>query len=557
MDNQRLIIWALFSFMCILTYQAWNLDIQEKQDKPEQIYEKQDTGPVVSSGLDNNLPAIRSTKDGNNIISAINPEPSTELVTITTDVLELKVNTKGGSIESAILLNYPKSKNNPDDLVELLSVDSNNLGLIQTGLRFLSGEREANHLAIYTVDSYDYKATGRDELNVPFYWSDDNGVSVEKRIKLTNGSYKIDIEHRVINETNQEWRGASYAQLTRRVNTKERSMFDVESFSFDGPITYNGEKAEKVDPSDLIEDGALEYVSSNGWIGSIEHHFLNAIIPDKRIEQRYQLSANESRVVSNMIGPVEIISPNERKLFSTELFVGPKLQAQMNDIDPNLRLSVDYGFLTVLSQPLFWLLSFVYSFVQNWGLAIISVTAIIKLLFYKLTEKSGHSMAKMRAIAPRLKAIQERYKDNKAEQGRATMELYKREKVNPIAGCVPMLIQMPFFLAFYWVLLESVEMRQASFMFWLTDLSSRDPYFILPLIMGVAMLFQQKLNPPPADPMQAKVMQIMPVMFSAMFAFFPSGLVLYWVTNTLLSILQQWSINKKYGMNIDVPGASG
>ena len=166
-------------------------------------------------------------------------------------------------------------------------------------------------------------------------------------------------------------------------------------------------------------------------------------------------------------------------------------------------------------------------------------------------------MAKMRAIAPRLKAIQERYKDNKAEQGRATMELYKREKVNPIAGCVPMLIQMPFFLAFYWVLLESVEMRQASFMFWLTDLSSRDPYFILPLIMGVAMLFQQKLNPPPADPMQAKVMQIMPVMFSAMFAFFPSGLVLYWVTNTLLSILQQWSINKKYGMNIDVPGASG
>ena len=557
MDNQRLIIWTLFSFMCILTYQAWNLDLQNKQENRQQLYQDNDVAPVVSSGLDNKLPAIQTTGDDNKINAVVGTEASAETVTITTDVLELKVNTKGGSIEGARLLNYPKSKSNPDDLVELLSTDSSNLGLIQTGLRFLSGDREANHLAVYTVDSYDYNTTGRNELIVPFYWDDGNGITVEKRIKLTNGSYKIDIEHEIINETNQEWRGASYSQLTRRINMKERSMFDVESFSFDGPITYNGEKAEKVAPSDLIEDGVVEFVSSNGWVGSIEHHFLSAIIPDKQVEQRYQLSANDSRVVSSMIGPVEIIFPKQTKSFSTDVFVGPKLQAQMNNIDPNLRLSVDYGFLTILSQPLFWLLSFVYSFVQNWGLAIISVTAIIKLLFYKLTEKSGHSMAKMRAIAPRLKAIQDRYKDNKAEQGRATMELYKREKVNPIAGCVPMLIQMPFFLAFYWVLLESVEMRQASFMFWLTDLSSRDPYFILPLIMGIAMLFQQKLNPPPADPMQAKVMQFMPVAFSAMFAFFPSGLVLYWVTNTLLSILQQWSINKKYGMNIEVPGASG
>jgi YidC/Oxa1 family membrane protein insertase len=228
----------------------------------------------------------------------------------------------------------------------------------------------------------------------------------------------------------------------------------------------------------------------------------------------------------------------------------------MEEITPTLKLTVDYGFLTLLSDPLFWLLSFIYSYVNNWGFSIILVTVFIKLLFYKLTEKSGHSMAKMRALAPRLKSIQERYKDNREQLGRATMELYKREKVNPAAGCVPMLIQMPFFLAFYWVLLESVEMRQAPFIFWLTDLSSRDPFFVLPLMMAGAMLIQTKLNPAPADPMQAKVMQIMPIMFSVMFAFFPSGLVLYWVTNTILSIMQQWLINKKLGVNDTIPKRS-
>jgi YidC/Oxa1 family membrane protein insertase len=226
------------------------------------------------------------------------------------------------------------------------------------------------------------------------------------------------------------------------------------------------------------------------------------------------------------------------------MFIGPKLQRQLAEIAPSLKLTVDYGWLTIISEPLFWLLSKVHSLVQNWGLAIIFVTILIKLAFFKLTQASGRSMAKMRKIQPRMKALQERYKDDRQQLSQAMMELYKREKVNPAAGCLPILIQMPFFLAFYWVLLESVEMRQAPFALWITDLSSRDPYFILPIIMGAAMLFQQKLNPAPADPVQAKVMQIMPVIFTGFFAFFPSGLVLYWVTNTTLSIAQQWHINK-------------
>ena len=226
------------------------------------------------------------------------------------------------------------------------------------------------------------------------------------------------------------------------------------------------------------------------------------------------------------------------------MFVGPKLQVQLKELHPKLALSVDYGWLVILSQPMFWLLAWIYGFVGNWGWAIIGVTILIKLAFYKLTEASGRSMAKMREIQPRMKALQERYKDDRQALSQAMMELYKREKVNPAAGCLPILIQMPFFLSFYWVLVESVEMRQAPFALWITDLSSRDPFFILPLIMGAAMLFQQKLNPAPADPVQARVMQIMPIMFTGFFAFFPSGLVLYWVTNTLLSIAQQWKINK-------------
>ena len=226
------------------------------------------------------------------------------------------------------------------------------------------------------------------------------------------------------------------------------------------------------------------------------------------------------------------------------MFVGPKNQGQLEKIDPSLKLTVDYGILTILSNPLFWLLSKIFGIFGNWGVAIILTTVLIKGAFYKLTEKSGRSMAKMREIQPRMKALQDRYKDDRQALSQAMMELYKREKVNPAAGCLPILIQMPFFLAFYWVLLESVEMRQAPFALWITDLSSRDPFFILPIIMGAAMLMQQRLNPAPADPVQAKVMQIMPIVFTGFFAFFPSGLVLYWVTNTLLSIVQQWYVNK-------------
>ena len=288
----------------------------------------------------------------------------------------------------------------------------------------------------------------------------------------------------------------------------------------------------------------MTFKATNGWIGSIQHHFLSAVIPQRDTERSYSISVRGNRSTTSMIGKAESIAPGADKTFTTIAFVGPKLQSQLEQIDETLKLTVDYGWLTIISQPLFWLLSIVYDFVHNWGVAIIIVTILIKLVFYKLTESSGRSMAKMRNLQPRMKALQDRYKDDKQALSQAMRELYKREKVNPAAGCLPILIQMPFFLAFYWVLLESVEMRQAPFALWITDLSTKDPYFILPLIMGAAMFMQQKLNPAPTDPVQAKVMQIMPIMFTVFFAFFPSGLVLYWVTNTVLSIAQQWKINR-------------
>ena len=415
----------------------------------------------------------------------------------------------------------------------------------QTGLIAEGDGAEPNHLAVFESPRTEYELRGADEIVVPFTWTDGQGISVAKEIRFTRGNYRIDITQRLVNRSGADWRGAEYAQIERRSREVERSMFNVDTYSFDGPIIYDGDKSEKLDRDDLLSDGPYEIKAANGWVGSIELHFLSAVVPAKDAEYRYKVSVTGDTSVASLIrSPSIYVRSGSEFTFETAVFVGPKLQDQLEQLDESLKLTVDYGWLTIISQPLFWLLNKVHSFVGNWGLAIILVTILIKMTFYKLTEASGRSMAKMREIQPRMKALQDRYKDDRQALSQAMMELYKREKVNPAAGCLPILIQMPFFLAFYWVLLESVEMRQAPFALWITDLSSRDPFFILPLIMGGAMLFQQRLNPAPADPVQAKVMQVMPIMFTGFFAFFPSGLVLYWVTNTLLSISQQWYINK-------------
>ena len=415
---------------------------------------------------------------------------------------------------------------------------------LRSGLRTPDGGDEPNHLAPYRAAASKY-ALGEDqeELRIVLTWANGGAVNATKEYVFRPGQYRIDHVIRLQNGSGETYRAAAYSQLHRRHNPEERSFTSVDSYSFNGPVLFDGDSYEKIDFDDLLDE-PINATYTNGWLASIQHHFLSAAVPTPGIPVRYQATARGGHYTLSAIGPVKEIAPGGEGTFESNLFVGPKLQKQLAQTGKGLELTVDYGVLTILAQPLFWVLSKVHDVVRNWGWAIIIVTFLIKLIFYKLTETSGRSMAKMRKLQPRMKQLQERYKDDRQALSQAMMELYKKEGANPAAGCLPILIQMPFFFAFYWVLIESVEMRQAPFALWITDLSARDPFFVLPLLMGAAMFFQTKLNPAPPDPVQAKVLQFMPIIFTGMFAFFPSGLVLYWLTNTLLTILQQWNINR-------------
>ncbi len=550
MDNQRLLFWAIFGVLAWMTYQAWVQDYAAPPaSTPTEVV-------APAEQLDTSLPALGDNVAAPDVpgeLPSLEPRaPDTTQVAaatiqVTTDTLDLQISTAGGTLTSAALVKYPVAKDRPDEKVNLLSAEQDNLAIIQSGLLSRGGVADANHQVVFDASRSSFDMGSSDALVVPLSWTNEAGITFTKTYRLTRGSYIIQLQQTVSNNSDAAWQGTEYVQIDRYLREQERSMFDVDSYSYDGPIIYDGEKAEKLKRDDLLDDGAYKYSSDDGWFGAIQHHFVTAVVPESGIQQSYETTLGgegDPTALARAIGTVVAVAPGESHTFTTTLFVGPKLQSQLDEVHEKLSLTVDYGWLTIISHPLFLVLDFVFGIVGNWGAAIILVTILIKLVFYKLTESSGRSMAKMRNLQPRIKAMQERYKDDKQAQSTAMMELYKTEKVNPAAGCLPILIQMPFFLAFYWVLLESVEMRQAPFVFWITDLSVRDPFFILPLIMGAAMFFQQKLNPQVGDPIQVKVMQIMPIMFTAFFAFFPSGLVLYWVTNTLLSIAQQWNINK-------------
>ena len=368
-------------------------------------------------------------------------------------------------------------------------------------------------------------------------------MTVTKTFVFTRGMYSIDLDYDVQNAGTAPRKLASYSQFLRHWDHPSRSYFNVETYSFKGPAIYDGTKSRDLNVENDT-DSKFSQIITNGWLASLQHQFVAAIVPAADQPFTYLLQVSGKEYLLSATGPTTVVAAGSKAQFREKLFVGPKLQSQLAATGPHLERTVDFGILTVLAQPLFGGLNWVHGLVGNWGWAIIIVTALIKLIFYPLSQASGRSMAKMRAIAPRMKQIQESYKDDREKLGRAMMELYKKEKINPLAGCLPMVVQIPVFISFYRVLLESVEMRQAPFMLWVNDLSSRDPYFVLPLLMGAAMFAQFKLNPPPPDPMQAKIMQFMPLVMTGMMAWFPCGLVLYWLTNTLLTILQQWRVNQ-------------
>jgi YidC/Oxa1 family membrane protein insertase len=566
--NIRMFLWVGLGLALWLNYETWNkdyapppaataasagganaapsLDAAIPQAAPAGVATPANNGappPPLAGNLSATVPA--ATAPIASVAAA--PAASANILHVVTDVLDVDIDLSGGELRRADLLKYPKIKGQSAP-VRLFDRDvREGFYALQTGLAPASaGGAAPTHLTAFTAPERLYRLApgGAQELRVPLTWTNGQGVTVTKTFVFKPGQYRVDLEYRIENRGTEPFTAASYAQILRDDIQPETSMFNVESYSYKGPAYYDNVKYTKLALSDE-DNHKLSADIANGWIAGMEHHFVSAVVPDATKTYKYAMKVSGRQYLLSVLGPAQTVAPGADATLTEKLFVGPKMQAQLKETGPELDRVTDYGTLTILSRPLFWLIEKMHELFGNWGWAIIVVTFLLKLAFYPLAETAGKSMAKMRVLAPRMKNLQETYKDDREKLGRAMMELYKTEKVNPAAGCLPILLQMPVFLAFYWVLLESVEMRQAPFMGWIQDLSSRDPFFVLPVLNAVAMYGQFKLNPPPPDPMQAKIFAFMPFVVSATFIFFPAGLVLYWVTSTGLSILQQWNINRR------------
>jgi YidC/Oxa1 family membrane protein insertase len=547
MDNVRLFLWAAFLALAWLVYTTWTTEFAPPlvatapppaANQPAAANDGKESLPPI----DEPTGAPPSPAQAAPTATEAAPRPG-QLVHVQTDVLDAWIDLHGGDLVRVDLPVYPVDKKDPTHVVRLLDYEPDTRWVFQSGLRGTDNAAEPDHVATFRAASSSYQLmAGDNALEVTLDWAEDGALKAQKVYTFHRGAYAIDLDLKA--SADSQWRGAPYVQMTRLYHAVKRSYTSVESYSFSGPVLFDGSEYKKLKFDDLGKNPVTQ-TEKGGWLAAIQHHFLAAAVPPPDDSVRYTAAARGQDFVLTALGTLRTVDAAMPLDYRLTLFVGPKLQDQLAAAGPKLERAVDYGAtLGWIARPLFWLLSAVERYVGNWGWAIVIVTFLIKLAFYRLTAASGRSMAKMRRVQPRMKAIQERYKDDRQAQSQAMLELYKKEKVNPAAGCVPMLIQMPFFFAFYWVLVESVEMRQAPFMLWINDLSSRDPWYVLPLLMGVAMFFQTRLQPPPPDPMQARVMQIMPIAFTFMFFLFPAGLVLYWLTNTVLGILQQWRINK-------------
>ncbi|MEN8204691.1 MAG: membrane protein insertase YidC [Pseudomonadota bacterium] len=547
MDNQRLFLFVALSFVTLLLWQSWMEDYGPPPAPPESSVPAAITDPVPGSAITGSEDIPSASGESAAQVSAL---PDTELlktagyIEVETDLFKIRIDTTGGDLRQADLRAYAATTAADSPPFRLLNDSLPNLFVIQSGLRASVGTEPTHHVVYSTELTQYHMAESDDELVVPMTWRSPEGVEVIKRYVFHRGSYAIDLQHEVRNHSGADWHGRQYRQLQRtQVAETGQSTF---IYTYMGGVIYSPEeKYEKIKFDDMV-DVDLDRSITDGWAAMLQHYFLGALIPARGEADRYYTKAlSNARYVIGMISPGQTVAAGSTGLYETRIFIGPKLQDEMKQVAPGLELTVDYGLLTVLAQPVFWLLQKIHGLVGNWGWAIVIVTMLIKLAFYKLSETSYKSMANMRKLAPRLKTLKERYGDDRQKLNTAMMDMYKKEKINPLGGCLPIVVQIPVFIALYWVLLESVELRHAPFMLWITDMSSPDPFYILPLLMGATMLIQQRLNPAPMDPIQAKVMMALPIVFTVFFAFFPSGLVLYWVVNNTLSIAQQWVITRR------------
>ena len=565
MDFQRYILIAAIAVLSFMLLTEWvqfkekrnGTDVvaayQQQIEQVENVNNASEAIPEASSALDISTPPA---KGGVDVPVVEHAEPNTEevaanvsIVRVRTDALEMEISTLGGDIIFAALPKYFAKIDTPDVPFTILEQNERRTYVAQSGLIGSNGIDTAKGRAQFTADASEYvMAEGQDTLVVDLHHHSDDGVDITKRFTFTRGEYLVEVDYLVNNNSDKPWTAGMFGQL-KRDNTVDPSK----SSSGMGLSPYLGtaihlpdEPYKKIKFSDIAEKKFPKQNIEGGWIAMVQHYFTSAWIPDPSQTHTYStaLAADKSNII-RFTSPQITVQPGESATLKSQLYTGPKDQYRLEQISPGLELTVDYGWLWWIAQPLFWLLTKLHNVLGNWGFAIIAVTVLVKLVFFQLNAKAYSSMANMRKVQPKLVEIRERYADDRAKQSQEMMNLYKKEKINPLGGCLPILVQMPVFISLYWVLMESVELRQAPFIGYIKDLSVMDPYFILPLIMGVSMFVQQKLNPPPPDPMQAKVMQWMPVMFTFFFLFFPAGLVLYWVVNNTLSITQQYIITKR------------
>ena len=550
MINQlRYVLWLGLLVLLWFNYTTWTAQFAASAQRAAAVREAA-AAPVLSNSVPQTPPPASAPA-----AAAPAPRPAPKVSTapaavsaaapvihVHTDVYDLEISTEGGTLVKVDLLHYAKVQGSKAR-VQLESTDPAREYLLQTGLTGPSGADYPTQAARFSAARLEYRMGASGELRVPLTWHS-GGITVTKTFVFHKGSYRIGLHYLVDNRGKAPWTFAAYAQLFRNDPRTKGSYFHPTSNAYHGPAIWDGHKYVELDPTSREYQHFARQVT-NGWIAVPQLDFVSAVVPPAGEPFRFTSQVSGSDYLLAAAGPNQTVAPGATLSLTQTLFVGPTLHGQLVKTDPTLGYLDDYGFFTILARPLFWLLSRVHGVTGNWGVAIIIVTILLKLLFYPLSEASGRSMAKMKALGPRIKAIQESYKDDKEKLGRAMMEIYKREKVNPVAGCLPMLLQLPVFIAFYWVLLYSVELRQAPFILWIHNLSARDPYFILPAIMAATGYLQFKLNAAPPDPVQAKMMMFMPLVMAGLFAFFPSGLVLYYVVNSLLSIAQQWHINRR------------
>jgi len=555
MQIRKIFLYGALVLILIMIWQSW-IEFQhrhtngfDRQLPMESSIQTKGEGKISTSNLIEDVP--EALKESDNV--AASQVENHQIINISTDLINAQIDTHGGDLIRVELIKHPVSVDTPDQPFILMHRGQYNLFIAQNGL--IGNDRiYPNHNVDYNVDKLDYSLGEKSSMDVNLRWIAPDGIVYQKVFTFTRDSYRIGIDFRIDNQSDRQWDGYVYGQLKQTAIEQSNSMGLLGRLpSYHGAAIYTEqEKYEKIDYEDMRKSD-VNITTPSGWVAMLQHYFVASWLPLG--SDSYQLYSGVSGNANNpqyRIGykttqPVSI-APGRAGEIQTALFVGPKEQVRLQKQGAEgLNLTVDYGWLTPVSDPLFWLLNHINNLVKNWGWSIILLTLLVKAVFYPLSATSYKSMAKIKKLQPRLQSLKERYVDDKRKFQQEMLKLYKTENVNPAGGCLPILVQIPVFMALYWVLLESVELRQADFMFWLKDLSLPDPYFVLPLIMGASMLAQHVLNPAPVnDPIQKKIIMVMPIVFTVFFLWFPAGLVLYWVVNNLLSIVQQYYITKIY-----------